>query len=630
MLDPLSKQVHVLQVIPVTHFEPTPSKKLLLQKTPYQDPSALLSLNEKKAALSGDIRIRTVELGSLQKDPRRAFSAEWSQEFTQRPCLLSFDDNLSSFRISYGGHADTEARSIVVRIATVQTLLYGYDFGRQYIVFHLLTSPAFESGLNVNRATDAQKKDLENIRQRLSFLDDAHRVRNAILTASSLHMLTASLQPSAPYAFQLLIEPLDDLGFQEFLRKGVVACLPRGIDLRAAPRDRQIQFERRNLYGIKYMDKLMRWLKSLDFVIAFQIEALVRNVLLAPEILLAIQPELQKILRSAYSLGVKSDIIRQFAHLIRKSTKTQGVLHSDLAGLRSLLAQAEADNLRLMESSAAKQAKALAKQAKAALEDGGPDEGLLPQVVDSSAFLCYHVTVTPTAIHLEGPFPVLSNRVLRKYSQHQHCFCRVHFTNEEHNQFRWEREVDGHEFVRSHVGGILKHGVELAGRHFDFLAYSFGALKEHTVWFVTPFNWHVTEHGRKLYDGKGRPVMQYVDADYIRSSLGDFSKVIHCPSQYGARLSQAFSATYPSVRVAKDEVVHIDDIFGRDRTNGLDTGRLMSDGCAPCSPQLAADIDRVLMEGKTRGDDNPAPKAYQMRIGPCSHILDFLRVLIWE
>ncbi|KZV93847.1 RdRP-domain-containing protein [Exidia glandulosa HHB12029] len=481
--------------------------------------------------------------------------------------------------------------SIVVRITSVKQLFYGYDYGRGFFVFHLATAPAFEKGPNVNRDTEAQKKDLENIRQRLTYLDDAHR-------------------PSAPYAYQLLVEPLDEAGFNDFLKKRVFACLPKGEDVSPPVEpSKQLHFRRLDTYGMRVMDRLSRWLQNLDFVLAFQVEALFRNVLIDPASLLAMQTDLDKLMRSAYSVGVKSDIIRQFASLIRKKIP-QGVLYSDANDLRALLKQAETDNLNLLERTVARQAKALVKQGAGAKKTALAEDGLLPQVVDTSAFLCYHVTITPTAIQLEGPFPVLSNRVLRKYSEHQHCFCRVHFTDEEHNQFRWEREVDGHEFVRTRVGGILKQGFELAGRHFDFLAYSFGALKEHTVWFVTPFDWHVTEHGQKRFDAHGRPIMQYVNAEYIRTALGDFSKVIRCPSQYGARLSQAFSATYPSIRVSQDEIRHIEDIF-----DGQDGVRLMSDGCAPCSPQLAADIDAVLMHGKIRDEDQHAPRAYQMRIG---------------
>jgi hypothetical protein len=40
-----------------------------------------------------------------------------------------------------------------------------------------------------------------------------------------------------------------------------------------------------------------------------------------------------------------------------------------------------------------------------------------------------------------------------------------------------DQEVDGPRFVKQHVGGILKKGITIAGRHFEYLAYSSSALK---------------------------------------------------------------------------------------------------------------------------------------------------------
>lgn len=97
------------------------------------------------------------------------------------------------------------------------------------------------------------------------------------------------------------------------------------------------------------------------------------------------------------------------------------------------------------------------------------------------------------------------------------------------------------------MGGILKDGFSLATRTFEFLAYSSSALREHAVWFVNPFHHH--EKG-------------WINAEYIRSSLGDFSAVIHCPSKYAARIAQAFTATDPSVEITRDQWEETDDIGG--------------------------------------------------------------------
>jgi RNA-dependent RNA polymerase len=52
----------------------------------------------------------------------------------------------------------------------------------------------------------------------------------------------------------------------------------------------------------------------------------------------------------------------------------------------------------------------------------------------------------------------------------------------------------------------MKHGIMVAGRWYEFLAYSQSSLREGTVWFVTAFQ----------FDGR------QINAESIRQSLGDF------------------------------------------------------------------------------------------------------------
>lgn len=95
------------------------------------------------------------------------------------------------------------------------------------------------------------------------------------------------------------------------------------------------------------------------------------------------------------------------------------------------------------------------------------------------------------------------------------------------------------------VGGILKHGFDLGGRHFEFLAYSSSALREHAVWFICPFN---------------HPTKGLVTGQKIRDSLGNFSEMIKYPSKYAARIAQAFTATKDSVTLTRDQWETIPDL----------------------------------------------------------------------
>jgi RNA-dependent RNA polymerase len=177
---------------------------------------------------------------------------------------------------------------------------------------------------------------------------------------------------------------------------------------------------------------------------------------------------------------------------------------------------------------------------------------------------CHHVIITPSKILLEGPYPTQSNRVIRHYQSHDPSlaerFIRVEFRDEDRLSYRWDGEVDGTLFLKQRVGGILHHGFEIGGRAFEFLAYSTSALREHSVWFVSPFR---------------DPVEGYVTAEKIRASLGDFSELLRMPSKYAARIAQAFTATDPSVKIRRDQ--------WEEQVNlGTHT-----DGVGTISPQLA-------------------------------------------
>ena len=80
---------------------------------------------------------------------------------------------------------------------------------------------------------------------------------------------------------------------------------------------------------------------------------------------------------------------------------------------------------------------------------------------------------------------------------------------------------------------ILGSGITIAGRHFDFLAFSTSQLKEHSAWFLAP----VAE----------------LTADTVRSWMGDFQG-IKCVAKYAARMGQCFSSTLDTVEVLVSQI----------------------------------------------------------------------------
>ena len=103
-----------------------------------------------------------------------------------------------------------------------------------------------------------------------------------------------------------------------------------------------------------------------------------------------------------------------------------------------------------------------------------------------ATFESYHLIVTPTSRYLEGPIPDQSNSVLRRFGNHE-CFLRVSIQDERRSQLRREPGIDISELLQSRFGVLLKEGLHLAGRQYEFLGYSMSGLREHSVWFVTPF-----------------------------------------------------------------------------------------------------------------------------------------------
>lgn len=128
------------------------------------------------------------------------------------------------------------------------------------------------------------------------------------------------------------------------------------------------------------------------------------------------------------------------------------------------------------------------------------------------------------------------------------------------------------------------------------------ALKEHAVWFVTPFR-HL-EHG-------------WMTADIIRSKLGNFDVVSKYPARYAARISQAFSATDPSITLEAEEIIN-----GRDIESFNEEGDviLFTDGVGTMSRDTAERIGIALAENRAHRRNARHRKpleqcAYQVRIG---------------
>lgn len=94
--------------------------------------------------------------------------------------------------------------------------------------------------------------------------------------------------------------------------------------------------------------------------------------------------------------------------------------------------------------------------------------------------------------------------------------------------------------LRTRVVDLLKNGLRICGRHFQFLACSNSQLRDHGAWLFAK--------------GDGG-----VGVEEIRESLGQLDN-IRCVATYVSRMGQCFSSTKESVKVSIPEGVLIKEI----------------------------------------------------------------------
>ncbi|KAH7085270.1 RNA dependent RNA polymerase-domain-containing protein [Paraphoma chrysanthemicola] len=184
--------------------------------------------------------------------------------------------------------------------------------------------------------------------------------------------------------------------------------------------------------------------------------------------------------------------------------------------------------------------------------------------------LTYKATVTPTGIILRGPDWSVSNRVLRKYAKHAEYFMRVFFADEDGMSVFYDPRAS-QEHIYTRFRNVLRQGITVAGRTFEFLGFSHASLRCHQTWFMAPF----------VHDG------QAVRARDVIRNLGDFTN-IHCSAKCAARIGQAFSDTIFAVPIPSTALVL------ETKEDLKRNGRCFSDGCGTLSLELFQKVWRAL------------------------------------
>ena len=417
--------VHGRVVAFTTSNKPARPEHIDIVQRPYQDPVVREREEQRRAELATQIGVNYVQFCWTGF---KEVSIEWEK---QGDWLVSFDDNNRAIVLQLNSWR------IVIRNTTIESIEEDGDFYHLDLDFPptLEVEEARADPLNLSSLLEALGVSAPTpLRDRQSALEEEQQ---AII--SFVNVLRFRL--ANPYS-----------GGEKF--RGKMQLIDRRIHGYRGPRPTHL-----GLFTAHSLGELQDWCERQEYQIAFQVHAILCKRLIAPTMLLGLVPIFEQIIHDLTSDEVV-DILKRFEQFIREPE--EGMEDWRPRQFLRLCIDNRATNVARRVVS--------------------PEES-------SRLFECYHVTITPTSQLLSGPIPETSNRVLRWYTEYQHHFLRVNFTEEDgNNNIRMDREVDNSKFVQKRFGGVLKNGIKVAGRRFEFLAYSQSALREHAVWFISPFS----------------------------------------------------------------------------------------------------------------------------------------------
>lgn len=539
--------------------EPWPELVHRINQTPYVDPQE----EEEQLELAAELRAHLVRVSAVQfgwECRDHVFSIEH-----ERRCggtaRMRFDGEHRQFRLRI--HQQDNNSIIAIRASQVSWVSIGMDpaLGLPVLFFSLLYPPTFEheppTSVSYEDEFDMADVTVERpdgpSRWRLSSFDGQYEER-VEFTSLAMRMVCESEDSARNFRW---------------------ICQQAHITLR----NHVYPVARRDVFAPSVINEYASWVATLPWAVAFQVSAILRANVMDPQELLRLRPHLAEMM-AVHGETWTASFVRFLGTEARspewyQSQHRIGSVHSDI--VMELFSRCRNSFVTF------------------------PSRDTREETFD-----CYHAVVMPTRVLLDGPFPERNNRVMRRYPNHTSNFLRVSFADENRLQYRFERDVDGHKFIEERFGDVLFDGLDIAGRHFEFLAYSQSGLKQHSVWFVTPFTMPSTS-------GDGSVVE--VTADTIIQGLGVFHgipqdpQLMRCPARYGARIAQAFTTTEAAVEVQVGEVIEVPDIM--DMTGK----RSFTDGVGLMSRELAEDVWEALRSKSAshRRAGRCIPKAIQIR-----------------
>ncbi|TYK30517.1 putative RNA-dependent RNA polymerase 1 [Cucumis melo var. makuwa] len=211
--------------------------------------------------------------------------------------------------------------------------------------------------------------------------------------------------------------------------------------------------------------------------------------------------------------------------------------------------------------------------------------------LDDGLVYVHRVQITPLKVYFCGPEANLSNRVVRRFIGDIDNFLRVSFVDEELDKLhsidlapRSSSPENSTKRTRVYdrVVSVLKNGIVIGDKKFEFLAFSASQLRENSFWMFA------SREGLSAAD--------------IREWMGDFRQIRNV-AKYATRLGQSFGSSRKTLCVEEHEIEVIPDVEV-ERKNVM---YCFSDGIGKISKTLAKKV------AEKCGLISHTPSAFQIR-----------------
>lgn len=217
------------------------------------------------------------------------------------------------------------------------------------------------------------------------------------------------------------------------------------------------------------------------------------------------------------------------------------------------------------------------------------------RLADNNIMSCHRALITPSKIYCLGPELETSNHVVKHFASYASDFMRITFVEEDWSKLpinavstSLQKGIFAKPFrtdIYKRVLTILRDGIVIGSKRFEFLAFSASQLRSNSVW---------------LFASNDK-----VKAEDIREWMGSFTN-IRSVSKCAARMGQLFSSSKQTFEMAPQDVDIIPDI--ELTSDGINY--CFSDGIGKISLSFAKQLAQ-----KLKLDQSRIPSAFQIRYG---------------